>query len=203
MLPDITKAFDSVSWPFLIEKGLDYSTLSLQPIVDKIANQLLGWKADLLTKAGISVLVQSVLTGDIDKIRRGVSTNGILLPFSGVIDGWEAIEDNGWINDIPGSLSIDLRSGGWIIRKNVLYRMLWWHQANEAIQGDLVKRGGRNGGLFISPSFQIDLDWDHHIFNFDSTSLEDPEVEDSRAHVLFHGLYERDRDWTYLNDMNG
>ncbi|KAL5668904.1 hypothetical protein ACJX0J_021125, partial [Zea mays] len=76
MLLDITKAFDSVSWPFLIE-----------PIVDKIANQLPGWKADF-------VLVQSVLTG-------------------------EAIEDNGWINDIPGSLS----------------RMLWWHQANEAIQG--------------------------------------------------------------------
>jgi hypothetical protein len=58
------------------------------PIVDKIANQLPGWKADLLTKAGRSVLVQFVLTGmliycamvvdlpsatmkDTDKIRRG------------------------------------------------------------------------------------------------------------------------------------
>jgi hypothetical protein len=55
--------------------------------VDKIANQLLGWKYDLLTKAGRSVLVQSVMTGmliyiamvvdlpsstmkDIDKIRK-------------------------------------------------------------------------------------------------------------------------------------
>jgi hypothetical protein len=35
----------------------------VQPIVDKIANQLHRWKADLLTKAGRSVLVQSVLTG--------------------------------------------------------------------------------------------------------------------------------------------
>jgi hypothetical protein len=60
----------------------------VQPIVDKIANQLPGWKADLLAKVGRSVLVQSILTGmpiysamavdlpsatlkDIDKIRRG------------------------------------------------------------------------------------------------------------------------------------
>ena len=65
----------------------------MQPIVDKIANQLPGWKADLLTKAGRSVLVQSVLTGvliysvmavdlpsttlkDIDKIRRGFLWRG-------------------------------------------------------------------------------------------------------------------------------
>jgi hypothetical protein len=56
--------------------------------VDKIANQLPGWKANLLTKAGRSVMVQSVLAGmliyiamavdlpsatmkDIDKIRKG------------------------------------------------------------------------------------------------------------------------------------
>jgi hypothetical protein len=61
--------------------------------MDKIANQLPGWKADLLTKAGRSVLVQSVLTGmliysamavdlpsatlkDIDKIRRGFLRRG-------------------------------------------------------------------------------------------------------------------------------
>jgi hypothetical protein len=61
--------------------------------VDKIANQLPEWKADLLTKAGRSVLVQSVLTGvliysamaidlpstslkDIDKIRRGFLWRG-------------------------------------------------------------------------------------------------------------------------------
>jgi hypothetical protein len=56
--------------------------------VDKIANQVPGWKANPLTKAGRSVMVQSVLTGmliyiamavdlpsattkDIDKIRKG------------------------------------------------------------------------------------------------------------------------------------
>ena len=65
----------------------------MQPIVDKIANQLPGWKADMLTKAGRSVMVQSVLTGmlidsamavdlpsaamkDIDKIRRGFLWRG-------------------------------------------------------------------------------------------------------------------------------
>ncbi|KAL5674584.1 hypothetical protein ACJX0J_018890 [Zea mays] len=134
MLLDITKAFDSVSWPFLIEEGLDYSTLSLQvpwvgpPIVDKIANQLPGWKADF-------VLVQSVLTG--------------LLPFSG-----EAIEDNGWINDIPGSLSVGALADflriwdlfepferiwkTWAPPKCRFFLWLWWHQANEAIQGEYL-----------------------------------------------------------------
>jgi hypothetical protein len=65
----------------------------VQPIVDKIANQLTAWKVDLLTKAGISVMVQSVLTGmliysamavdlpsatmkDIAKIRRGFLLRG-------------------------------------------------------------------------------------------------------------------------------
>ncbi|KAL5668347.1 hypothetical protein ACJX0J_020568 [Zea mays] len=131
MLLDITKAFDSVSWPFLIEEGLlqplstrDYSTLSLQvpwaahPIVDKIANQLPGWKADF-------VLVQSVLTG----IGNGAST----LFWS---DRWtvqEAIEDNGWINDIPGSLSRIWKT--WAPPKCRFFLWLWWHQTNEAIQG--------------------------------------------------------------------
>jgi hypothetical protein len=62
----------------------------VQPIVNKVANR---WKADLLTKAGRSVLVQFVLTGmliycamvvdlpsatmkDIDKIRRGFLWHG-------------------------------------------------------------------------------------------------------------------------------
>jgi hypothetical protein len=35
----------------------------VQPIVDRIANQLQGWKADLLTKPGRKVLIQFVLTG--------------------------------------------------------------------------------------------------------------------------------------------
>jgi hypothetical protein len=64
-----------------------------QPIVVKIANQLPRWKADLLTKAGRRVLVQSVMTGmliyiamavdlpsstvkDIDRIRKGFLWRG-------------------------------------------------------------------------------------------------------------------------------
>jgi hypothetical protein len=34
----------------------------IQPIIDRIADQLLGWKADLLTKAGRRIIVQFVLT---------------------------------------------------------------------------------------------------------------------------------------------
>jgi hypothetical protein len=35
----------------------------LQPIVDRIVDRLLGWKADLMTRAGRKVQVQYVLTG--------------------------------------------------------------------------------------------------------------------------------------------
>lgn len=35
----------------------------MQPSIDKIANQLQGWKVDLLPKAGRKVHVQAVLTG--------------------------------------------------------------------------------------------------------------------------------------------
>jgi hypothetical protein len=65
----------------------------VQLIVDKIANQLPGWKVDLLAKAGSSVMVQYVLTGmliyiamvvdlpsatikGIDKIRKGFLWRG-------------------------------------------------------------------------------------------------------------------------------
>jgi hypothetical protein len=34
----------------------------IQPIIDKLADQLPGWKADLLTRAGRKVHVQIVLT---------------------------------------------------------------------------------------------------------------------------------------------
>jgi hypothetical protein len=37
--------------------------LQLQPIIDKIADQLPSWKADLFTKPGRKILVQHVLTG--------------------------------------------------------------------------------------------------------------------------------------------
>jgi hypothetical protein len=65
----------------------------VQPIVEKIADRLPGWKADLLTKAGRNILVQAVLTSmlvylllaldlptkaleAIDKIRRGFLWKG-------------------------------------------------------------------------------------------------------------------------------
>jgi hypothetical protein len=34
----------------------------MQPYIDRIASQLLGWKADLLNRAGRALLVQHVMT---------------------------------------------------------------------------------------------------------------------------------------------
>jgi hypothetical protein len=35
----------------------------LQPIIDRFVDQLLGWKAELLTRSGRKILVQYVLMG--------------------------------------------------------------------------------------------------------------------------------------------
>lgn len=35
----------------------------MQPIIDKVADQLHGWKAELLSRAGRKVQVQYVMTG--------------------------------------------------------------------------------------------------------------------------------------------
>jgi hypothetical protein len=76
--------------PLAIKK---LSKIQVQPIIDKIANQLSGWKAELLTKAGRKVHVKHVLIGmviylamvvdlsawalkAIDKIRRGFLWRG-------------------------------------------------------------------------------------------------------------------------------
>ena len=65
----------------------------VQPLVDKVAYRLLGWKTDLLTEAGRCIMVQFVLTSmmiylplaldlpprdlkAIDKIRRGFLWKG-------------------------------------------------------------------------------------------------------------------------------
>jgi hypothetical protein len=41
---------------------LSLKKLTKSPIIDKIADRLLGWKADLLARAGPRILVWSVLT---------------------------------------------------------------------------------------------------------------------------------------------
>ena len=74
-------------WPYKLTKT------QVQSIIEKIADRLPGWKTDLLTKAGRSILVQFVLTSmviylllaqdlptkaleAIDKIRRGFIWKG-------------------------------------------------------------------------------------------------------------------------------
>lgn len=111
----------------------------IQPIIDKIADQLPGWKADLLTKEGRRILVQFVLTSmliylamaldippwalkAIDKIRRGFLWKGrkevkgghCLLAWSKVARPVEL-----------GGLGISqLQQLGWALRM----RWLWLHK---------------------------------------------------------------------------
>jgi hypothetical protein len=49
-----------------------------QPIIDRIADQLPSWKADLLTKPGRNFLVQFVLTGMM------IYSNGARIPGLGI-----------------------------------------------------------------------------------------------------------------------
>ncbi|KAL5679857.1 hypothetical protein ACJX0J_006242, partial [Zea mays] len=80
----------------------------------------------------VQTIVDKIQEEDIDKIRRGFFWRGRKNAMGGHCA--EAIKDNLWINDIPGSLSIDLKSE-------------WWHQANEAIQGiSVIKRLANRGG---------------------------------------------------------
>ena len=115
----------------------------IQPIIDRIADQLPGWKADLMTKVGRMVQVQFVLTGmlvylimaidfppwaikAVDKIRRGFLWRGRRDAKGGhCLIAWGKV-------CIPKELGVlgisDLKSLGWALR------MRWaWLQKNRTI----------------------------------------------------------------------
>jgi hypothetical protein len=55
----------------------------LQPYIDKIADQLPGWKADLLTKPGRKILVQFVMIGMMIYLAMGYGSRYTSLGFEG------------------------------------------------------------------------------------------------------------------------
>lgn len=108
----------------------------MQPIIDRIADQLPGWKADLMTRAGRRVQVQVVLKGmliylvmasdlpawaikEIDKIRRGFLWRGRKDVKGGhCLVAWVKVTRPFEL----GGLSIsDLKTLGWALRM----RWLW------------------------------------------------------------------------------
>jgi len=108
----------------------------IQPIIDKIADQLPGWKADLLTKAGRRILVQFVLTSmliylvmaldlppwalkAIDKIRRGFLWKGRKDVKGGhCLLAWPYVT---WPEELGGLGISQLQHLGWALRM----RWLW------------------------------------------------------------------------------
>jgi hypothetical protein len=113
----------------------------IQPIIDRIADQLPGWKADLMTKVGRKVQVQFVLTGmliylvmafdlppwairAVDKIRRGFLWRG-----SRDAKGGHCLVSWGKVclpKELGGLGISDLKSLGWALR------MRWvWLQKTE------------------------------------------------------------------------
>jgi len=103
----------------------------IQPIIDRIADQLPGWKADLMTKVGRKVQVQFVLTGmliylvmafdfppwairEVDKIRRGFLWRGRRDAKGGhCLVAWVKV----CLPKELGGLGIsDLKSLGWALR---------------------------------------------------------------------------------------
>lgn len=108
----------------------------LQPIIDKIAGQLPGWKADLLNRAGRAILVQHVLTAmliyvatamdlppwclkAIDKIRRNFLWRGRKEANGGhCLIAWPKVSRP---KDLGGLGILDLQRFGWALR----VRWLW------------------------------------------------------------------------------
>lgn len=115
----------------------------IQPIIDKVADQLPGWKADLLTRVGREVLVQFMLTSmiiylvmaidlpawalkAIDKIRRGFLWKGRKDVKGGYcLIAWPKAT---WPLELGGLGISNLQQLGWVLR----LRWLWLQKSEPA-----------------------------------------------------------------------